>query len=82
MSDNAQSPLSIVSIQMDTKSVSGKVSKEELLIELSRLNNLQYAALQRESCERMSTAAQDSYDRRRKLIGKICGLLANIPSSQ
>ena len=82
MLDNGHSPFCIVSIQMDTKSVSGKVSKEELLIELSRLNNLQYAALQRESYERMSTAAQDSYDRRRKLIGEICNLLANIPSSQ
>ena len=82
MLDNGYSPLCIILIQMDTKSVSDKVSREELLIELSRLNNLQYAALQRESYERMSTAAQDSYDRRRKLIGKICGLLANIPSSQ
>jgi hypothetical protein len=82
MLDNGRSPLCIKFIQMDTKSVSAKESREELLIELSRLNNLQYAALQRESYERMSTAAQDSYDRRRKLIGKICGLLANIPSSQ
>ena len=82
MSDNGPSPLRIISIQMDTKSVSGKVSREELLIELSRLNNMQYAALQRESYERMSTPAQDSYDRRRKLIGEICELLAKVPSSE
>jgi hypothetical protein len=63
-------------------SVSEKVSREELLIELSILNNLQYDSLQRESYERMSPAAQDSYDRRRKRIAKICGLLENIPSSQ
>jgi hypothetical protein len=67
---------------METTSVSEKVSREELLIELSTLNNLQYDSLQRESYERMSPAAQDSYDWRRKRIAKICGLLENIPPSQ